>query len=65
MNDDVAYGLWLLLSLNSFMFIAIALRFANFRPHGIRIRSVHSLHSSSLSRLSPGSIHSESRMRAV
>jgi hypothetical protein len=40
LNDGIAYGLWLLVSLDSFVLIAIAVRFASDRPHAIDIRAV-------------------------
>ena len=35
MNDDVTYGLWLLISLNSFVLITIVQSFVTCRPRAI------------------------------
>jgi hypothetical protein len=39
MNDGIADGLWLLVSLDSLVLIAIAARFASYRPRPIGIRA--------------------------
>jgi hypothetical protein len=40
MNDGIAYSLWLLVRLDSFALIAIAVHFASFRPRPIGIRAL-------------------------
>ena len=62
MNDDVTYGLWLLVSLNSFVLITIVQSLLTCRPRAnarIAVRPLHSPHSLLRARLVTGCVQSE------
>ena len=59
MNDDVTYGLWLLVSLNSFVLITIVQSFLTCRPRAIAVRPLHSPHSLPRFATVTGSVKSE------